>query len=271
MRSILRDTFFRFALPSGLAILLLLTADALAGAALSRDADVLTVQLGDVLVQIVTTERAPVGLTFVSVHENEQSAVTAAQRAIVRHGGRLVELRAQRKRLVSFKLREIPHTFDPNRMFTDGGVERSLRRYGPYSRLAHDAVTQLGKRLVAHIRNNFTPPLVAVHNNTDGALSVESYRKGSRLQGEAARVAINPKLDPDDFFLVTDRAIFDRLATAGFNVVLQSAQPTDDGSMSVFCRYSGIPYLNVEAEFEHLSEQSRMLDAVVELVRGRRP
>lgn len=271
MSSVLKAVLGKLALLTGLAAFLLFTSATTAGPASSRDDEVISIQLGDTVVQFVATERAPTGVRFVSLHENEQTAVAAARRIIERHGGRLLELKAQRQRLVSFRLAGTHYTFDPNRIFTDVGIEKSLRRYGPYSRAAHDAVARLGKRLIAEIRTNLSPPIIAVHNNSDGALSVESYRPGASLQGEAASIAINPKLDPDDFFLVTDRAMFDRLAARGFNVVLQSARPTDDGSMSVFCQRSGIPYVNVESEPAHSGEQYRMLEAIVAMGRGHRP
>lgn len=187
-----------------------------------------------------------------------------------RHGGRLLELKSQRQRLVTFRLAGTRYIVDPNRIFTSDGIQKSLRLNGPYSQSAHDAVARIAERLVAYIRKNLSPPLIAVHNNTDGALSVETYRKGSNLGREAARVAINPKMDPDDFFLVTEEPIFDRLASAGFNVILQSKQPSDDGSMSVFCRQNRIPYVNVESEFQHSGEQNRMLEAMVDISRNHR-
>ena len=260
----------RLALFTGLVTITLLTAKIPFNGAFAADSDVLSLQLGDTIVQIVVTERSPGGLTLVSVHENEQPAVAAARRAIERNGGRLLELKSQRQRLVNFKLAGTRYAVDPNRIFTSDGIQKSLRLNGPYSRAARDTVAQFAERLVAQIRKNLSPPLIAVHNNTDGALSVENYRKGSNLEREAARIAINPRLDPDDFFLVTDEFIFGRLSSAGFNVVLQSEQPSDDGSMSVFCGLNQIPYVNVETEYRHSGEQDRMLDAIVDISRKHR-
>ena len=221
-----------------------------------------TVQIGRAAIRILSTDRAPQGFTFLSLHENEQTAVEAVRQFIGRRGGRLIELKGQGQRLVSFELGRTRYSFDPNRIFTDIGLQKSLRMYGPYSRPAHEAVVQLRTALLKSIagRSKF---VVAVHNNTNGILSAESYKPGGEFQSEASRVAINPKLDPDDFFLVLNPALVERLRAAGFNVILQSAKPTDDGSLSVYCQQAGIPYVNVEAEQGHLSEEVRMLEALI--------
>lgn len=231
-----------------------------AGSATGRGGGEETILLGDTPVRVVSTAPEPAGLTYVSVHENEQTAVTAARQLVDRRGGRMVELRAQRHRLVTFSRAGVRYTFDPNRIFTTAGVEKTLRRYGPYTKLAHADVARLAAALLDCIRSGLVPPLVAVHNNGAGALSVESYRSGP-LETEAAEVWVNRMMDPDDFFLVTERGLFDRLRALEFNVVLQSATPSDDGSLSVYCQ-GRLPYVNVEAEFGHLAEQTRMLEAV---------
>jgi hypothetical protein len=232
-----------------------------AGTALGRDGGEETIPLGDTPVLLVSTAREPAGLTYVSVHENEHTAVTAVRQFVARRGGRVVELRAQRHRLVTFSRAGVHYTFDPNRIFTPAGVEKTLRRYGPYTPLAHADVARLATALFDRIRSGLLPPLVAVHNNSEGALSVESYRPGGSLETEAAEVWVNRAMDPDDFLLVTERGLFDRLRTLEFNVVLQSATPSDDGSLSVYCQ-GRLPYVNVEAQFGHLAEQIRMLEAV---------
>ena len=203
------------------------------------------------------------GTTYVSVHENEQTAVAACRKVMRQRGGRLIELKAQGHRLVRFTLNKTVYTFDPNRIFTDIGIRKTLALYGDYSKPAHAAVAELRETLLAAIRKNLRPPIIALHNNSDGALSVKSYAPGGPLNHEASRVAINPKADADNFFLVTEPKAYDWLQQAGFNVVLQSPNPTDDGSMSVFCQQNGIAYVNVEAEFGQLAEQIHMLEFLV--------
>jgi hypothetical protein len=220
-----------------------------------------TVQVGSTAIRILSTDRTPQGFVFLSLHEDEHTAVAAATQFIDRRGGGLTELKGQGRRLVSFQLGRIRYTFDPNRIFTDVGLEKSLRMYGPYSQPAHEAILPLRAALLTGLGGHLTA-VVAVHNNSNGNLSAESYKPGRQFQSEASRIAINPTLDPDDFFLVLDPALFERLRAMDFNVILQSTTPTDDGSLSVYCQQAGIPYINVEAEEGHLSEQVRMLEAL---------
>jgi D-alanyl-D-alanine dipeptidase len=115
--------------------------------------------------------------------------------------------------------------------------------------------------------------IIALHNNTEAEYSVSSYAAGGPLEKEAAAVAIatnaddkSPR-DPDDFFFVTDRRLFDALAARNWNVVLQdNERATDDGSLSVLCGMKGIPYINVEAQHEHRDVQESMLNAALDVV-----
>jgi len=160
------------------------------------------------------------------------------------------------------------YSFDPNRIFTDVGLERSLRHNGDYSQAAHSALVRLRETLVAVMMEGLRPPIVAIHNNRGSDYTVNSYRRGASLESDASRVVINPNADPRNFFLVLDAAIFERLSSAGFNVVLQSNKSTDDGSLSVYCHIVGIPYVNVEAGFDQLSEQKRMLEELFKIFCG---
>jgi hypothetical protein len=241
-----------------------LLAPVMAGLAVRDGRDVI-VALGDTPVYLVETVGEPPRPTYLSLHENEQTAVVAARRIVERLGGRLVELRAQRKRLVSFMLGPVRYAFDPNRIFTDGGIAKTLRRYGKYTSEAHAAVGKLAAAILDLAVEGPDALLVAVHNNSAGALSVESYRPGGPLQSEAAQVVTSRAHAPDDFFLVTEPSLFERLRALSFNVVLQSPLPTDDGSLSVYCQ-GRLPYVNVEARFGHLAEQVRMLEAVHSLL-----
>jgi hypothetical protein len=222
------------------------------------------VQLGDTPVRLVEFSREPRAPTYVSLHENEQTSVKAAQQIIERRGGRLIELQAQRRRLVRFALGDTQYTFDPNRIFTGAGVAKTLRRYGPYSTRAHAAVEGLATAVLGRIGVTPAParPLVvAVHNNTPGGLSVHSYRRGGAFEADAAEVSASAGRDPDDFFLVTERVLFEPLHALSFNVVLQRPSPTDDGSLSVYCQ-GRVPYVNVEARHDHLTQQVEMLEAL---------
>jgi hypothetical protein len=225
------------------------------------------VWLGRTSVQLVVSEREPGGLTFVSLHENERTAVQAARQLIDHHPGRLVELRSRGARLVTFWLGATPHVFDPNRIFTEVGIEKTLRHYGSFSRPAQSAIGPLREAILALLPTRREQPLVAVHNNQEGAYSIAQYRSGGPYSADAEVVVEAPGRSPGDFFLVTNRSWFERLRQAGFSVVLQSRTPTDDGSLSVWCQQRDQPYVNVEARYGVLEEQHRMLQSVADLAR----
>jgi hypothetical protein len=227
------------------------------------------VRVGGTLLTLVISERHPGGLRFVSLHENERTAVVAARGVLRGHAGRLIELRSRGTRLVTFRIGRTPHAFDPNRIFTDAGLEKTLRRYGSWSRAAQEAVTALRDAVLAAVAETPERPVVALHNNGAGTYSIEQYRPGGSHAADAADVALNPARQPDDFFLVTTPALFATLKDAGFNVVLQSERPTDDGSLSVWFQRESRPYINVEARHGRTEEQQRMLQAVVGLTTAR--
>ncbi len=207
-------------------------------------------KLGDTTVKIVISGNG--GWTMVALHENESTSVRAAKAT----GGRLVELKHTGGRNVSFTLNRKKYSVDPNRIFTDTGIRKSLK---PYSPEAHKAVQGLAAELLKHIRGR---AIVALHNNTNGSYSIKSYQPGGQYARDASQVHVNPAHDPDDFFFVTKQWVFDLLKSGNYNVALQSGRVTDDGSLSVYCARQGIIYVNVEAESGHSSQQTQMLKAI---------
>jgi hypothetical protein len=157
------------------------------------------------------------------------------------------------------------YTFDPNRIFTDVGLEKSLRRYGRYSTVAHRTVAQLRDCIIGLLRKK-PGPVIAVHNNAGNGMSVKSYQSEGPFAADAARVATNPRSSPHVFLLVLDPKMFDRLKAEGFNVVLQSSAPTDDGSLSVFCQRVGMQYVNVESEYGNTAAQRNILAALYSIL-----
>jgi hypothetical protein len=212
-------------------------------------------KLGDTTVRVVVSGGG--NTTFVALHENESTSVRAAKSVIGRVGGRLVELKHRGSRNVSFTLKGKGHSFDPNRIFTESGIKRTLK---PYSAEAHKAVKGLADELLKNIRGR---AVVALHNNTDGAYSIKSYQPGGNEARNASAVHMNPSHDPDDFFFVTNRRLFEIVKAAGYNVALQSGGVTDDGSLSVHFARKGVVYINVEAQSGHSAEQTQMIADVV--------
>jgi len=229
-----------------------------------------TVRLGETEVRLwvwhgpVPSASRP-GLRYLNLHQNEQTSVAAASALLQHQPGTLIELHAGGGRLVTFRAGWRPFAFDPNRIFTDAGLRATLRQHGSDTPLARAAVHGLRDAVLALL----TPepldlPVVALHNNSAGRYSVRAYAAGGAHAQDAQAVAINPALSPQAFFLVTRRSLFDALRARGFNVVLQSEHPADDGSLAVWFQQQGRAYVNVEALHGHAAVQQRMLAAVAE-------
>ena len=229
------------------------------------------------LVPLALPSAARPRLRYLNLHENEQTSVEAASALLQHQPGTLIELRAGGGRLVTFRAGWRPYAFDPNRIFTNAGLRATLRQHGSDTPLARAAVQDLRDAVLALLADVAalpdtpdtpdTPdlPVVALHNNGAGRYSVQAYAAGGAHARDAQAVTVNPALSPQDFFLVTRRSLFDGLRASGFNVVLQSEHPADDGSLAVWFQQHGRAYVNVEALHGHRQEQQRMLAAVAAL------
>jgi len=219
--------------------------------------------IGDREVRVMEHVCGDSGITIFNMHDDENTAVEASLEVIRRHGGRLVELRHSGERLISFRLLTESYQVDPNRIFTDKGLENTLEKYSSYSRPAFEAVRTFTSELLEDYGLDDAGLIITAHNNGKGEYSAESYQAGAVYETDAAEVFVAEGSDPDDFFFVTTRPVFEKLKAGGFNVVLQNNQTvTDDGSLSVLAGRKGIPYINCEAAKGHLEEQILMLEAV---------
>lgn len=226
---------------------------------------VIPVELGDTSVSIALRRVGAGGLTCINLHQNEQTSVSAARNMLDRFPGTLIELRAQGRRIVTFRNGLRPYAFDPNRIFTDQGLRQTLSRYASLSHASLGAVARLRDTLLPLLDSASGGPVVALHNNAGGHYDVHAYASGGQHAGDASRSAISAQCRPQNFFLVTHEALFEALARLDFNVVLQSASPADDGSLAVWFQQQGRAYVNVEAGHGQLQEQQRMLEAVAGL------
>lgn len=207
-------------------------------------------------------------ITLINLHDDENTCVEAGKQLIARRGGRLVQLRHHNTRLIQFLLQGKMFRFDPNRMFTNRGIRLTLEKEGSISEQAVQEVGEFAAEVLSICRFNDLSAVVTLHNNGEEGYSAESYSEGAVYEEDALKLHLQPSLDPDDFFFVTEPRFFDHFQKSGFNVVLQDNQNvTDDGSLSVLSGRRGIPYINVEAEEGHLTQQIQMLEEVFHCLR----
>ena len=210
------------------------------------------------------------GPFYFAPHDDENTGVTALESVLPETGGIFLQLRYGGTRNIGFRLNGTRYVCDPNRIFTDTGIRQTLRQLGDtYSEEAHQAVRTLRNAILGQIstRRPRSGLVVALHNNTNNNYSIESYLPGGQEAADAGRVNRNPAIDRDDFFFTTVGGLYDALAAQGANVVEQSANVADDGSLSVYCAQAGIPYVNVEAEDGHISQQIALLRLLAAVMR----
>ena len=227
-------------------------------------------RLGDALVDVVISGGLDARPLYCNLHDDENTAVEAGVIALRSLPGRLVELQHGGKRDITFRLDGGSFAVDPNRIFTTAGIEQTLaklsRRRTPQ---AERAVERFAKELVSIYAIERTSTVIALHNSTKGAYSALSYAKGGPFASDAADVFIKDGNDPDDFFFVTEPAVFGALRRRGYNVVLQdNRRVTDDGSLSVYCARAGVRYVNIEAQHGHRDQQVAMILALHDALEG---
>ena len=106
--------------------------------------------------------------------------------------------------------------------------------------------------------------IIALHNNTPDHFSVTEYAPGNKRSGDSRKVFINAEQDADDFFLPTDRYLYENLAVKGFNTILQDNKNcTEDGSLSVYCGKKNIRYVNCETEHGKTLQYYEMIEALM--------
>jgi len=224
-------------------------------------------KIGNAVVTAEVFQRGKPVPTMINVHDDENTAVAAGKVIIEQSGGRLIALSHGGQRLISFSLGGQRCRVDPNRIFSDAGIRATLAKRNVSSEAAHRAVKRFATQFLEHFALDREPAIIALHNNSEGALSIASYRPGAQHAATAMAAHIATSRSSDDFFYVTDPRFFDYLKQRDFNVTLQdNANVPDDGSLSVYFGRKGIPYVNIEAEVTHLNAQIEMVRVACEML-----
>lgn len=213
--------------------------------------------LGDGTVSMRIRESEGQPITYLSLHDNENTSVEAALAVVRRRGGRIVELAHSGTRRLEFFLKGKAFSIDPNRIFSAAGIDRSLQP-GKSAEAARHVATfaqELWRRFLESL-----PLVVALHNNTDDRYSILSYEIGRN----AVALHVESSMDPDDFLLVTEAHTFAHFRTYPINLVQEDVLALEDGSLSVFCGRQGKPYVNVEAQHGSTTVAERLVGLVAD-------
>lgn len=213
------------------------------------------IKLGDTSIIIEHTITGD-GHTFFHLHQDEQTALQAAKEVIASEGGSLLTLSHSGARNIIFHLNDKKYEFDPNRIFTNNGIKKTLEEFGSYTEEAHNQVSKLSEKIKSYLP--VKQLVVAVHNNKD--FSLQWYYPGEPLALESDELYVGQPDFYRNFFLMTQKSDYLRLKEKGFNCVLQVPSPDDDGSLSVY--RASKPYINVEAGYDQLEAQINMLRSI---------
>lgn len=202
---------------------------------------------------------------FINLHDDEITSVDATKRILEEHGGVLIQIENNEQRNIRFKLGRHYYKVDPNTIFSEDGIKKSLDQLGRTSDRAVSEVEKLGQRITQLIPED-AKCIVALHNNTPDFYSVTEYTAGNKRSADSKKVYINDEQDVDDFFLTTENNLYEKLADKGYNIILQDNKHcTDDGSLSVYCGKKNIRYVNCETEHGKTSQYYEMMKDLVEV------
>jgi hypothetical protein len=194
-----------------------------------------TLRLEDEKVWVNIYQRPGSDLQFVNVHDNENTSAEAARSYIKSHGGRLVELEHGRGRTIVIRRNGVLHRFDPNRMFTEKGLRKSLK----YHRNLTDENLALATRFASDVVD---------------FIGIDPYGEDTR------DIFVNPAEDPDDFFFTNSPVLFKALKAMRYNVALMVENPPDRGTLANLVNTRQGIYVLVEAEHDQLRRQIAMLE-----------
>ena len=222
--------------------------------------------LGDSTVQLCQLfGREEDRILFVNVHEDEVTSIETVEEYAKTTPVHFVRIIHNKTRNISFSYKGKNYVFDPNRIYTREGRKSTMKREGAYSFTASRVVKRFAKALIERVSDSQV--IVAMHNNTDVNYSIKSYEPGGDEAANTKDVYVNPDMDPDDFVYTTVRTYYEALKERKVNVILQDNENcVNDGSLSVYCGKKGIPYLNIEAQRGHFTEQLELIRVVMEVL-----
>lgn len=206
---------------------------------------------------------------FISLHENEHTSIEGITNNInsSTFNCKLYILKQNGDRRLKYILKGKSYFFDPNRIFSLKGIKATLLNCNKsYPSELENRVKSFSDSLLLIMDvENSKNYIIAIHNNTNDKFSVLSYKKSR----DAEQVYVNNDEDIDDFFIVTSATDYEHFKSKKLNVVLQSENAEDDGSLSIYCQKNGLKYINIEAELGHKDKQIKMIKETYSLIKNK--
>lgn len=207
----------------------------------------------------------------INLHDNEFTSVQAARSVLEQKGGTMIKIENNAQRVIRFRLRGVWYGFDPNRIFSRTGIEQTLKENGRTSPHAIEEVEKFAVRLLELIPGSVSC-VIALHNNTEEAFSVRSYLPGGDRRSDAVEVYVNNSQDVDDIALTTDKSLYDKMASLGYNSILQDNEKVKkDGSLSVYFGEMKKRYINIETQHGRTEQYQEMLGKLMDFLLPGKP
>lgn len=191
---------------------------------------------------------------YVLLHGDEATARKVLTEQMERRAG-IAHLIVSSKRMVEIH----GLTLDPNRIFSDEGALKTLRRENP------NAPRESIDSLVIWLREHRQELMHALLPGKGGRLfALHNNSRGYNLEDEVAgsdETSLPMRARTREFFLVTDPNDFSVLKQSPFNVLLQhTLRGEEDGSLSRYSAVHNIRYINLECALGNEEAQHRMVD-----------
>lgn len=233
--------------------------------------DTLYLDMHSLPLKLVKYSYGKPNINFLVIHDNEDTGVKAAFEYIRFSGGSIVDSQYGDVRNYSFNYQDRKYQIDPNKIYSPYGIMEGLEYYGSTHPDVSASLNTAAEMILEFYNSSKPEYILTLHNNTDGAFGINSYLKGYELELVADSLHINFNMDPDDLILVTDPKLFSEIKKQNVNVVLQSRDAADDGSLSLYAMQKNIPYINVEVQHGHQLENLQLIEIAVSALKTTYP
>lgn len=129
-------------------------------------------------------------------------------------------LKSSGSRNIVFKTQNGSIEIDPNRIWTDKGIENLLIS----DKNANDVIAllkEIRKTIIGFILDNSINSIISVHNNYNKNFNILAYYHNPVYSYVAENIHINKNISSGNFYYVTMRQDFETLKELNYNVVLQ--------------------------------------------------
>lgn len=233
--------------------------------------DTMALKLNDLDISLVRYQYKMPGISFLAVHDDEDTGVKAAFDYIKLSGGQIIDSQYGSVRNFQFSYNGVNFQTDPNSIYSSEGARTGLEKYGKSDEKVVEQLGHISDAIMTYYKPEKLGYIFTLHNNADGGFGINSYLPDGELGDVADSVHVNIDMDPDDLVLVTEKALFKRLKAEDINVVLQAKHATDDGSMSIYAMQNKIPYINVEVQHGHQEENLRLIEIAARILQETYP